>query len=207
MAAAFFARLRSDQQVVDSVLRQLRGREERVAAFVAALHGCGGTILPTALGKSAAAASRLAASLRSLGARSHWVHASEWGHGDLGAVRADDVLVCISNSGRTAELLALATHLRARPRPPTLLAITGDAGSPLARLACAELACSTPGEHEILGLIPAGSAIAQDLLVNALIAQLAELRGTTAADVSAAHPSGAIGEDARAQRSSGSIVS
>lgn len=195
MASAFLRSLRADAQVAERALRQLQGREARVAAFVGALHGCGGTILPTALGKSAAAASRLAASLRAIGVRAHWVHAAEWGHGDLGAVRADDVLVCISNSGRTAELLALAAQLRARERPPTLLALTGREGSPLARLACAELACHVPAEHEILGLLPAGSAIVQDMLVNALVAQLAELRGTAAADVAAAHPGGAIGKD------------
>ncbi|KAG8465789.1 hypothetical protein KFE25_005359 [Diacronema lutheri] len=205
MAGAFYRSLRADQEVVARAVCALRGREERVASFVAALHGCGGTILPTALGKSAAAAIRLASSLRALGARAHWVHAAEWSHGDLGAVRADDVLVCISNSGRTAELLALAVELRARPRPPTLLAITGDERSPLAQLACAELACPVPSQHEILGLIPAGSAIAQDVLVNAVVAQLAELRRTTAADVMATHPGGAIGEAARRTRGAGGV--
>ncbi|KAJ1635842.1 hypothetical protein T492DRAFT_963139 [Pavlovales sp. CCMP2436] len=192
-SGAFLRSLRSSEAAVAHAVRQLSARPERVTAFAAALHRCGGTILPTAIGKSAAAASRLAASLRSVGARAHWVHAAEWAHGDLGAVREEDVIVCISNSGRSAELLALAAELRALPRPPTILAITGDERSPLALLASAQLSWSLPTEHEILRVLPAGSALAQDLVVNALVAQLAELRGSTLADLTACHPGGAIG--------------
>jgi arabinose-5-phosphate isomerase len=211
MAAAFFRSLASDQRAVAAVAAELGARPERVAAFASALHRCRGLILPTALGKSAAAAIRLATSLRSLGARAHWTHAAEWGHGDLGMLRADDVLVCISNSGRTRELLDLAAYVRHRRGAdgggdgPAVVSITGDDASPLAALSDVSLECAVPAEHEIEGVLPAGSAVVQDVVVNALLAQLAEWRGASAERLRAAHPGGAIGE-AEALRSVGAAA-
>ena len=87
----------------------------------------------TGVGKSGLIAARMASSLSSIGLPSQWVHGAEWAHGELGNLRGDDVIVAVSNSGRTAELLWLGEQLARRGDGGALVALTGGADSPLAR--------------------------------------------------------------------------
>lgn len=185
--------LRSDRAVLEHLAGTLQNEGAAISSFVRALDECAGAVFPTALGKSGAAASRMAASLRSIGMRSHWVHAAEWAHGDLGGLHENDAIVCFSNSGRTAELVALARHVQQLANAPTLLAITGDAHSELAQIASHTLLCQVDAGAELFDVMPAGSVVAQEALVNGLVSALAEQRGVSRADFLRHHPGGNIG--------------
>ena len=110
-------------RAVELVLRSVHG---------GAGGGGGGSVFTTGIGKAGVVAKRLSISLASVSVPSQWVHGTEWVHGDLGSLREGDVVVAISHSGKTAELLDLAMLLPGRGVP--LLAIVGNATSPVSRV-------------------------------------------------------------------------
>ena len=167
---------------------------------VQALLACSGRRFFTGIGKSGHAAARMASSLSSIGLAAHWVHGAEWSHGELGALGAGDLVFAVSHSGSTQELLWLADHLGARTGvlPVSLLSLTGDAASPLARRSHLALTSAVPPELETLGALPTSSLLAQHHVFNALLCECAARRELTAADVLRNHPGGAIGSSLRA---------
>jgi arabinose-5-phosphate isomerase len=135
-------------------------------------------------------AGRLALSLRSIGIRASFVHGSEWVHGDLGVAGAGDVAVLLSHSGRTPELVDTASHLAARG--VHVASITGDDRSPLAQASgLAHLLAHA--QSELLGAVPTRSVVAQEAVVNGLLAAVVEASGLTAGEFRRHHPGGAIG--------------
>ncbi len=164
------------------------------ASFAQACHiclACRGRVIVTGLGKSGHVAGKIAATLASTGTPSFFVHAAEASHGDIGMITRDDVLLAISNSGETAEVLVLIPHLSRLGVP--IIVMTGNAKSNLARTATVHLDVSVDEEACPLNLAPTASTTATLALGDALAVALLEARGFSSEDFARSHPGGALG--------------
>lgn len=167
---------------------------EPFARAVVAITRCvegGGKILVTGVGKSGLVARRIASTLTSLGSTSVFLHPVDALHGDVAAARPGDLVLAISNSGRSAEILALVPIFHHLGIP--LLALTGGATSPLAREAEIFLDAGARSEAGHDGVAPTSSSAVAAALGDALAVAAARLRGFTAEDFAFSHPGGAIG--------------
>jgi arabinose-5-phosphate isomerase len=164
------------------------------AAFARACEiclGCSGRVIVSGMGKSGHIAGKIAATLASTGTPAFFMHAAEASHGDIGMITRDDVLLAISNSGETAELLLLIPHLsRLGVR---IIAVTGNPKSNLAQAASVHLDVSVAEEACPLNLAPTASTTATLALGDALAVALLEARGFTSQDFARSHPGGALG--------------
>ncbi len=152
---------------------------------------CAGRVVVTGMGKSGHIGSKLAATLASTGTPSFFVHPGEASHGDLGMITPQDVVVALSNSGETEELVTILPLLK-RLRVP-LIALTGNPHSTLARAASAHINVSVAKEACPLGLAPTASTTAALAMGDALAVALLEARGFTAEDFARSHPGGRLG--------------
>src|SRR6187397_2849196 len=152
---------------------------------------CKGRVIVTGMGKSGHIAGKIAATLASTGTPSFFMHAAEASHGDIGMITRDDVLLALSNSGETEEVLLLIPHL-ARLGVP-VIAMTGNPKSSLARAAAVHLDVSVDEEACPLNLAPTASTTATLALGDALAVALLEARGFTSQDFARSHPGGALG--------------
>jgi len=152
---------------------------------------CHGRIIVSGMGKSGHIAGKIAATLASTGTPSFFIHAAEASHGDIGMITRDDVLLAISNSGETAEVLLLIPHLSRLGVP--FIAMTGNSKSNLARAASVHLDVSVEEEACPLNLAPTASTTATLALGDALAVALLEARGFTSQDFARSHPGGALG--------------
>lgn len=153
---------------------------------------CDGHLIVTGMGKSGHVARKLAATLASTGTPAFFVHPAEASHGDLGMVRSGDLIVALSNSGETAEIVALLPVIKRLG--VVLIALTGNPGSSIARHADVHLDTSVENEACPLGLAPTASTSAQLALGDALAIALLEARGFTAEDFARSHPGGTLGK-------------
>jgi arabinose-5-phosphate isomerase len=158
---------------------------------IEAIMACSGRVLTTGLGKSGAVARRMAISLASIGKPAHFVHAAEWGHGDLGVCTKDDLVIGFSHSGKTVECIAAFGHIA--KRDTQIMSITSGAESPMARLSDTNIIYSIPAALEPVGGAPTASVVAQEAIVNAVMLELIYRTGFTAADFRFNHPGGALG--------------
>jgi arabinose-5-phosphate isomerase len=175
-----------------AAIRALEGRLG--GAFLAAarvLFGCGGRVVVTGIGKSGHIARKLAATLASTGTPAFFVHAAEASHGDLGMITADDVVLLLSNSGETDELVSLIPHLKRQGAQ--LIALTGNEESSLAQAADVHLDASVDTEACPLGLAPTASTTAALALGDALALTLLDARGFSVEDFARSHPGGSLG--------------
>jgi arabinose-5-phosphate isomerase len=156
-----------------------------------AVYECRGRVVVVGMGKSGHVGRKIAATLASLGTPSFFLHAAEGSHGDLGMVRREDVGVFISNSGDTAEVLALLPYFKRLGA--FLIALTGGAGSALARHADIVIDSGVPFEADPLQLAPTSSATLQMVIGDALAGMVTRLRGLRPEDFAAFHPGGALG--------------
>ena len=152
---------------------------------------CKGRVIVTGMGKSGHIAGKLAATLASTGTPSFFMHAAEASHGDIGMITRADVILAISNSGETPEVLLLIPHVSRLGVP--LIAVTGNPKSSLARAASAHLDVSVAEEACPLNLAPTASTTATLALGDALAVALLEARGFTSQDFARSHPGGALG--------------
>ena len=150
-----------------------------------------GRVIVTGMGKSGHVAQKTASTLASVGTPSYFVHAGEASHGDLGMITRDDTVLAFSNSGETAEILAIVP-LIARLGVP-LLALTGNPSSRLAREADVNLDVSVAKEACPLGLAPTASTTAALAMGDALAVALLEAQGFGAEDFARSHPGGRLG--------------
>ncbi len=155
------------------------------------LAACTGRIIVSGMGKSGHIARKTAATLASTGSPAFFVHPAEASHGDLGMVQPGDAVLLFSNSGETPELADLVAH--ARRFGLKLIAITGRAGSTLARAADEALLLPNAPEACPNGLTPTTSTTMQLALGDALAVALLTRRGFTATDFRAFHPGGKLG--------------
>jgi arabinose-5-phosphate isomerase len=152
---------------------------------------CSGRVVVSGIGKSGHIANKIAATLASTGTPAFFVHPAEASHGDLGMITRDDVLIALSNSGSTSELLAIVPLLKRRGA--RLIAMTGAPDSPLARLADVHLNAGVEREACPLNLAPTASTTAVLALGDALAVALLDARGFGPDDFASSHPGGALG--------------
>ncbi|MCL2873025.1 MAG: KpsF/GutQ family sugar-phosphate isomerase [Betaproteobacteria bacterium] len=161
------------------------------ADAVARILDCPGRVIVTGMGKSGHIARKIAATLASTGTPSFFVHPSEASHGDLGMIMSQDVVLALSNSGETDEVIALIPHLKREGSG--LIAMTGNAHSTLARAADVVLDASVESEACPLGLAPTTSTTVALALGDALALALLDARGFSAEDFARSHPGGTLG--------------
>jgi len=147
-----------------------------------------GRVACIGLGKSGIIARKFTATLASLGTPALFIHATEALHGDLGMITRDDVVIVLSHSGSTPEILAILSPLAELSVP--IIAITDHADSPLARAADCVLCPNVMEEADHLGLAPTTSTTAALVLTDALAVAVARVRGFTRADFLRTHPGG-----------------
>jgi arabinose-5-phosphate isomerase len=152
---------------------------------------CKGRVIVSGMGKSGHIAGKIAATFASTGTPSFFVHAAEASHGDIGMITRDDVLLAISNSGETEEVLMLIPHASRLGVP--IISLTGNAGSSLARASTVHLDVSVEEEACPLNLAPTASTTATLAIGDALAVALLEARGFTSTDFARSHPGGTLG--------------
>ena len=179
-------------EIEADAVRALIGRID--GSFLKALRlvlACKGRVVVSGIGKSGHIARKIASTMASTGTPAFFVHAAEAGHGDLGMIRPEDIFVCISNSGESSELLAIVPLVKRQGAK--LIAITGEAGSTLAREADVHLDAGVAQEAGPLNLAPTASTTATLALGDALAVALLDARGFSEADFARSHPGGSLG--------------
>jgi arabinose-5-phosphate isomerase len=152
---------------------------------------CEGRIVVIGMGKSGHIGGKIAATLASTGTPAFFVHPGEASHGDMGMITAKDVVLALSNSGETAELLVLLPQIKRLGVP--LIALTGNPASTLGRAANVIIDVSVAQEACPLGLAPTSSTTAALAMGDALAVALLDARGFSSEDFAHAHPGGSLG--------------
>ncbi len=160
-------------------------------AAVALMLRCEGRVVVSGIGKSGHIARKLAATLASTGTPAFFVHPAEASHGDLGMIAPGDVVIMLSNSGETDELVLLTPHLKRQGAK--LIALTGNERSSLAQAADVHLDAAVDVEACPFGLAPTASTTAALALGDALALALLDARGFSIEDFARSHPGGALG--------------
>jgi arabinose-5-phosphate isomerase len=183
------------QETLDIEAAALLGLKQHIGAdFVQAVRlmlAVKGRVVVTGMGKSGHIGRKIAATLASTGTPAMFVHPGEASHGDLGMIKPVDVVLAISNSGESEELVAILPMIKRLGAP--LVAMTGQAASSLARHADLFLNSSVAKEACPLNLAPTASTTAQLALGDALAVALLDARGFKAEDFARSHPGGALG--------------
>jgi len=175
----------------NAVLRAAAGLDRSFSRAVLLIEGCTGSVVVTGIGKAGLVARKISATLASTGTPSHYLHPAEAMHGDLGAIRGDDVVLALSQSGETEEITRLLPHLAARR--VRLVALTGRPDSTLGRAADVVVPMGVIREACALGLAPSTSTSLMLALGDALALVTSGLRRFTAEDFAARHPGGSLG--------------
>ncbi|MDQ1092551.1 arabinose-5-phosphate isomerase [Xanthomonas sacchari] len=185
----------SGRRVVEIEQAALAAVGARIGADFAAacrlILGSRGRVVATGMGKSGHVARKIAATLASTGTPAFFVHPGEAGHGDLGMITDADVVLALSYSGESDEILMLLPVLKRQGN--AVIAMTGRAQSTLAREADLHLDVSVPAEACPLDLAPTSSTTASLALGDALAVALLDARGFTADDFARSHPAGSLG--------------
>ena len=180
--------LRTEAQAILGLVERIDGDFERTVQL---LFECRGRVIVTGMGKSGIICRKIAATLSSTGTPSYFLHPAEAIHGDLGAIREEDVVLALSHSGETEELVRLLESIRRIGAK--LVAITGDCGSTLARAADVTLDCSIAEEACPMNLAPTASTTAALALGDALAMTLLVRKGFREEDFASLHPGGKLG--------------
>lgn len=180
--------LKTEAQSILDLLPRLDESFVRACDFL--LH-CQGRVVVTGMGKSGHIGSKIAATLASTGTPAFFVHPGEASHGDLGMITPTDVVLALSNSGETDEILTIVPLIRRQAVP--LIAMTSNPNSSLGREASVHLDISVKEEACPLGLAPTSSTTATLAMGDALAVALLEARGFTADDFARSHPGGRLG--------------
>lgn len=190
---AAFARtvLEIEARAIASLYPRVR---RSIDAALKLLRACRGRVVTTAIGKPGFIAQKLSATLASTGMPSLYLHPAEAAHGDLGRVTRGDVLIALSNSGASRELLLLLPAFEQLRVP--VIAITGDGDSPLARKARVVIDIGPIDEACPIGLVPTASTAAMHAVCDALAMTLAHTRDFSADQYARLHPGGKLGRHA-----------
>ncbi len=187
--------IRTGQRTISIEADAVRALHPRIdESFVKACElilNCKGRTIVTGMGKSGHIGNKIAATLASTGTPAFFVHPGEASHGDFGMITRDDVVIGISNSGSSAEVVTLLPLIKRMGIP--LISMAGKIDSPLAQAAAAHLDVSIETEACPLDLAPTSSTTATLVMGDALAIALLEARGFTAEDFAFSHPGGALG--------------
>ncbi|BAU72648.1 KpsF/GutQ family sugar-phosphate isomerase [Metapseudomonas furukawaii] len=177
-----------EREAIDALIPRIDADFVRACELILA---CKGRVVVVGMGKSGHVGNKIAATLASTGTPSFFVHPAEASHGDMGMITRDDVVLALSNSGSTAEIVTLLPLIKRLGI--TLISLTGNPESPLAKAAEANLDARVGQEACPLNLAPTSSTTASLVLGDALAIALLEARGFTAEDFAFSHPGGALG--------------
>jgi arabinose-5-phosphate isomerase len=175
----------------EAVLGAAQALDASFCRAVRLIEACTGSVVVTGIGKAGLVARKISATLASTGTPSHFLHPAEAMHGDLGALRGDDVVLALSQSGETEEITRLIPHLLARRVP--IVALTARPESTLGRAAAEVVATGSIREACGLGLAPSTSTSLMLALGDALALVTCDLRQFTPEDFAARHPGGSLG--------------
>ena len=182
--------LRHEAAAINSTAERLE--PEQVKRAVDLLVGCVGKVVLTGIGKSGFIARKIAATLTSTGTRAVFLHASDALHGDLGILDKSDVVVLVSNSGETDEVIAMLPYLKHRTVP--LIAIVGNLTSTIASNADVILDASVDKETCPFNLAPTASTTVALAIGDALALTVMQIKGLTLEDFALNHPAGRLGK-------------
>ena len=181
--------LQTEADAVSSLIDKLDQTFEKAVEIIL---NSKGKVVVTGMGKSGLVGKKLAATLASTGTPSFFMHPAEASHGDLGMVTADDVIIAISNSGETDEIVGLLPFLKRFN--VGLISLTGNHGSTLAKAAEVNLDISVQEEACPLGIVPTSSTTAALAMGDAIAVALLTKRGFQQDDFASFHPSGSLGK-------------
>lgn len=180
--------LRIESKGILSIIDRL---DDNFVRAVGLMRACGGKVVVTGLGKSGLVCQKIAATLASTGTPSFFLHSGDAVHGDLGMVRADDVIMAVSNSGETDEILKLLPLFKLHGIK--LIVMTGNPDSTLAKAGDVVLNVRVQEEACPLGLAPTASTTAALAMGDALAVVLLEEKGFKEDDFALRHPGGTLG--------------
>ncbi len=178
-----------EQQAIAELLQYIDDSFEHACQL---MFNCQGRVIVIGMGKSGHIGGKIAATLASTGTPAFFVHPGEASHGDLGMVTKDDVVLTISNSGETSEVLAIIPVIKRIGAK--LISMTGNTESTLAKLADTHVCIKVSIEACPLGLAPTSSTTATLVMGDALAVALLNARGFTADDFALSHPGGSLGK-------------
>jgi arabinose-5-phosphate isomerase len=181
--------LQTEADAILALIDRLDGRFEQAVQI---LLDCRGRVLVTGMGKSGIICRKLAATLSSTGTPAFFLHPAEAVHGDLGALQSDDVILALSNSGETEELLRLLETIKRLGA--RMIAMTGDCASTLGQAADVALDCHVSEEACPMNLVPTASTTASLALGDALAMTLFVAKGFRQEDFANIHPGGRLGK-------------
>lgn len=174
-----------------AVTRLIERLDDGFVRAVETLLACQGRVVVSGMGKSGHIGSKIAATLASTGTPSFFMHPAEASHGDLGMITSQDVVIALSNSGESVELVAIVPLIKRRGAK--LISMTGNPASTLARASDVHLDASVAQEACPLNLAPTASTTAALALGDALAVAALHARGFSAEDFARTHPGGALG--------------
>ena len=180
------------QTEADAIIALIDRLDENFDRAVKMLYECQGRVIVTGMGKSGIICRKIAATLASTGTAAFFLHPAEATHGDLGVIQSNDILLALSNSGETQEVLRLLEAIRrigAR-----IVAITGNPASTLAQAADVSLDCQVSEEACPLNLVPTASTAAALAMGDALCMTLLVEKGFRQEDFAKIHPGGKLGK-------------
>ena len=180
--------LETEASAITALIERLDGSFTDACRLMLA---CRGRVVVTGMGKSGHVANKIAATLASTGTPAFFVHPGEASHGDLGMITGDDLVLALSNSGETSELVTILPLIKRLG--VKLIAFTGKPDSTLAKLADVHLDVSVAREACPLNLAPTASTTAALAMGDALAVALLEARGFTQDDFARSHPGGSLG--------------
>ena len=177
---------------VDAITVMKANLDESFEGSCKAILACKGRVIISGMGKSGHISNKIAATFASTGTPAFFVHPSEALHGDLGMITGDDVVIAISNSGTTEEVITLTSLVK---RLGTIvIGMSGDTQSPLAEISDYHLDISVEKEACPMGLAPTSSTTVTLVMGDALAVALLEARGFTPEDFARSHPGGRLGK-------------
>lgn len=178
-----------EQQAISELVQYIDDSFEKACQL---MFHCQGRVIVIGMGKSGHIGGKIAATLASTGTPAFFVHPGEASHGDLGMITKDDVVLTISNSGETGEVLAIIPVIKRIGAK--LISMTGNTNSTLAKLADTHVCIKISTEACPLGLAPTSSTTATLVMGDAIAVALLNARGFTADDFALSHPGGSLGK-------------
>ncbi len=179
------------EEEIKGIKRLKESLDENFVKAIELILNCEGKVIVTGIGKSGHVARKIASTLASTGTPAHFLHPSEALHGDLGVIDKGDVVIAISNSGESFEVIEIIPYIKMLGVP--LIAITNRRDSTLAKYSDVHLYLNVEKEACPLQLAPTTSSTATLILGDAIAMTLLELRGFTEKDFAIRHPGGALG--------------
>jgi len=192
MTQSYLEKARQVLRIESEAISKLESRiDDNFVRAIEAIYRIRGKVIVTGVGKSGHVGKRIAATLSSTGTPSFFIHAGEANHGDLGGISGDDIVIMVSNSGETNELINLLPALKQRDVP--IIGLIGKSNSLIAKKCDIVISTQVDNEACPMGIIPTASTIVTSAMGDALAIALVDKRGFKEQDFAGLHPGGSLG--------------